>query len=109
MGVAVRAAEREKRKDEMAALARALEKGLRHVQAASAKELVAALPKELVAGADIDELVEIIGRYKASLYPTRVAIDVAACDRVADSLKLGGLIKEGVKAESVLDLSVAGG
>jgi len=109
MGVAVREGEREKRKDEMAALSRALARGLERVQSAPAKELIEALPKELVAGADMGELVEIVGRYKGSLYPTRVAIDVAACDRVADSLKLGGLVKPDVSAESVLDLTVAGG
>jgi NitT/TauT family transport system substrate-binding protein len=109
MGIVVRTAEREKRKDEMAALARALARGLERVHSAPAKELIDALPKELVAGADMAELTEIVARYRASLYPTGVAIDVAACDRVADSLKLGGLVKDGVKAESVLDLTIVGG
>ena len=68
---------------------------------------MAALPRELTAGADMSELVTVVDRYRRSLYPTRVAIDVAACDRVAESLKIVGLIKSNVKAESVLDLSVA--
>jgi NitT/TauT family transport system substrate-binding protein len=109
MGVAVRTAERDKRKDEMAALARALQKGLQRVQETSAKELIGALPKELVAGADLSELIEIVDRYKASLYPTKVAIDVASCERVADSLKLDGLVKPDLKTESMLDLGIAGG
>lgn len=106
MGVAVRAREREARKPEMAALARALARGLGRVQSAPAGELIAALPRELTAGADIDELVTIVDRYRRSLYPTQVAIDVAASDRVTESLKIGGLIKPDVKTESVLDLSV---
>jgi hypothetical protein len=36
------------------------------------------------------------------------AIDVAACERVADTLKFTGLIKPEIKAEQVLDLSIAG-
>jgi hypothetical protein len=36
------------------------------------------------------------------------AIDVAACERVVDTLKFTGLIKPEVKAEQVLDLSIAG-
>jgi NitT/TauT family transport system substrate-binding protein len=108
MGVAVRAPEREARKMEMAALARALERGLKRVQSAPASELIAALPRELIAGADMNELLTVVDRYRRSLYPTRVAINVEACDRVAQSLKITGLLKSNVKAESVLDLSVGG-
>ncbi len=108
MGVAVRAREREARKTEMAALARALERGLKRVQSAPASELIAALPRELTAGADMNELVTVVDRYRRSLYPTRVTINVEACDRVAESLKISGLLKSNVKAESVLDLSVGG-
>src|SRR5437870_2726545 len=108
MGVSVRGAEREKRKTEMAGLARALEKGLQRVQTAPVKEIIAALPRELIAGADVAELSSVIERYRGSLYPRHVAIDRAACDRVAESLKIGGLIKPDVKAEALLDLSVVG-
>jgi NitT/TauT family transport system substrate-binding protein len=108
MGVSVRAGEREKRKEEMAAMARALDKGLQRVQAAPIKEIVAALPRELIAGADVAELSAVIERYRGSLYPPHVTIDRAACDRVAESLKIGGLVKPEVKAETVLDLSVVG-
>ena len=108
MGVAVRASELDARRKEMAALSRALQHGLTRVQSAPASELVAALPRELTAGADMNELVTVVDRYRHSLYPTRVAIDVAACDRVAQSLKIGGLLKSNVNAESVLDLSISG-
>jgi len=108
MGVAVRTKEVDARKMQMAALARALQRGLKRVQSAPASELIAALPRELTAGADMNELVTVVDRYRHSLYPTRVAIDVAACDRVAQSLKIGGLLKSNVKAESILDLSVTG-
>jgi len=108
MGVAVRTNGVDARKMQMAALSRALQRGLKRVQSAPASELIAALPRELTAGADMNELVTVVDRYRHSLYPTRVAIDVAACDRVAQSLKIGGLLKSNVKAESILDLSVTG-
>ncbi|MBI1777947.1 MAG: ABC transporter substrate-binding protein [Proteobacteria bacterium] len=108
MGVSVRAGERDARKAEMAALSRALQKGLERVQAAPIAEIVAALPRELVLGADMEELRAVIDRYRASLYPTRVQIDAASCERVAESLKIGGLIGADVKADGVLDLSIAG-
>lgn len=106
MGVAVRTKERDRRKDEMAALARALARGLERTRSAPAGELIAALPKELVAGADLGELTAIVDRHRRSLYPDSVAIDAVSCERVADSLRLGGLIKSGVKAAGVLDLAI---
>jgi NitT/TauT family transport system substrate-binding protein len=108
MGVSVRTAEITARRDEMRALARALEKGLWRLQSVKPEEITAALPKQLVEGVDTAQLTEIFGRYRASLYPTVGAIDVAACDRVADTLKFTGLIKPEIKAEQVLDLSIAG-
>jgi NitT/TauT family transport system substrate-binding protein len=108
MGVSVRTAEIAARRDEMRALARALEKGLWRLQSVKPEEITAALPKQLVEGVDTAQLTEIFGRYRASLYPTVGAIDVAACERVADTLKFTGLIKPEIKAEQVLDLSIAG-
>jgi sulfonate transport system substrate-binding protein len=108
MGVSVRTAEITARRDEMRALARALEKGLWRLQSIKPEEITAALPKQLVEGVDTAQLTEIFGRYRASLYPTVGAIDVAACERVADTLKFTGLIKPEIKAEQVLDLSIAG-
>jgi NitT/TauT family transport system substrate-binding protein len=108
MGVSVRTAEITARRDEMRALVRALEKGLWRLHSVKPEEITAALPKQLVEGVDTAQLTEIFARYRASLYPTVGAIDIAACERVADTLKFTGLIKPEVKVEQVLDLSIAG-
>jgi NitT/TauT family transport system substrate-binding protein len=108
MGVSVRTAEIPARRDEMRALARALEKGLSRLQSVKPEEIMAALPKQLVAGVDTAQLTDIFARYRRSLYPTVGAVDVAACERVADTLKFVGLIEPELKAEHVLDLSIAG-
>src|SRR5262249_49220139 len=102
-----RTAEIPARRDEMRALARALEKGLARLQSIKPEEITAALPKQLVAGVDTAQLSDIFARYRASLYPTGGAIDVSACERVGDTLKFVGLIKPDMKAEQVLDLSIA--
>ncbi len=79
------------------------------VQSVEPEEITAALPKPLLAGVDAALLTEIFGRYRASLYPTIGAIDVAACQRVIDTLKFTGLIKPEIRAEQMLDLSIASG
>lgn len=109
MGVAVRTPEIARRKDEMAALAAALGDGLKTLAGLPTADLIAALPRELIAGADKDELVGAVDKYRQSLYPTSAAIDVAACNRVAESLKAGGLIKSDVDAAAILDLSLSQG
>jgi NitT/TauT family transport system substrate-binding protein len=108
MGISVRTAEIAARREEMKALTRALEKGLSRLQSIDPEEIMAALPKQLVTGANSAQLTDILARYRASLYPSSAAIDVAACERVADTLKFVGLIKPDVKAEQVLDRSIAG-
>ncbi len=107
MGVSVRTTELSARREEMRALARALEKGLSALQSVKPEEITAAMPKQLMAGVDTAQLTDIIARYRASLYPTTAALDVASCERVADTLKFAGLIKPEIKAEQVLDLSIA--
>jgi NitT/TauT family transport system substrate-binding protein len=107
MGVSARTAELSTRRDEMRALARALEKGLTALQSVKPEEITAAMPKQLMAGVDTGQLTDIITRYRASLYPPTAALDVASCERVADTLKFAGLIKPEVKAEQALDLSTA--
>jgi NitT/TauT family transport system substrate-binding protein len=107
MGVSVRTTELSARRDEMRALARALEKGLAALQSVKPEEITAAMPKQLMAGVDTGQLTDIIARYRASLFPTTAALDVGSCERVADTLKFAGLIKPDVKAEQVLDLSIA--
>jgi hypothetical protein len=59
------------------------------------------------AGLDVALTEEIIGRLRAGLYPVNTIIDVAACDRVADTLKFIGLIKPEINASQVLDLTIA--
>ncbi|HEU4345686.1 MAG TPA: ABC transporter substrate-binding protein [Candidatus Binatia bacterium] len=106
MGVAVRVEERERRRDEMARLARALEKGLRDTRTIPVKDAVGALPKELITGANRDRLAGILERYRRSLYPDNVKIDLAATNRVADAHKAAGLLPPSVDYKPLLDLSV---
>ena len=107
MGVAVRVEERERRRDQMARLARALEKGLRDTRTIPVEEAVAALPKELITGANRDRLATILGRYRQSLYPDSVKIDTAATTRVAEAHKTAGLLASSLDYKPLLDLSVA--
>ena len=86
-----------------------MEKGLARVQSVQPEEITAALPKALLAGVDTGLLTEIFGRYREALYPTIGAIDIAACQRVVDTLKFTGLIKPEIRAEQMLDLSIASG
>ena len=58
----------------------------------SGGDLIAALPKEMTTGLDTKEFGEIIARYRDSLYPEAVTIDLAAADRVAQTLIVGGLL-----------------
>jgi NitT/TauT family transport system substrate-binding protein len=109
MGMGVRTAEIASRRDEMRALVRALQKGLERTQTVKPEEITSALPKQLLTGLDTGLLTEIFGRYRTSLYPTSGAIDVAACERVIDTLKFTGLIKPEIRAEQMLDLSIASG
>jgi NitT/TauT family transport system substrate-binding protein len=108
MGISARVADIQARRDEMRAIVRALDRGLGRLQTIDPGEITAALPKQLVAGADTALLNDILARYRSSLYPTTGALEVAACERVADTLKFAGLVKPDLKAEQVLDLSIAG-
>jgi NitT/TauT family transport system substrate-binding protein len=109
MGVAVRSEERDQRLDEMRKLARALEKGLQRLQTMPPAEVIDALPAELVAGGDRARLEGIIGRYRSSLYPTSVRIDVPADERVAESQRVAGILRPEVDVKALLDLSVVEG
>jgi NitT/TauT family transport system substrate-binding protein len=108
MGVAVRLEEREKRRDEMARLARALAKGLRDTRTIAVKEAVAALPQELITGSNRDRLATILERYRRSLYTDNVKIDLAATNRVAEAHKAAGLLVPSVDYKALLDLSIVG-
>jgi NitT/TauT family transport system substrate-binding protein len=108
MGVAVREPERAQRQAEMTALARALQSALAATQTVSPDNLVTALPRETLIGADLGALRDILARYRGSLYPLGIALDRAAEDRVADSLKEAGLLKPDFDAGSLYDTSIAG-
>jgi len=109
MGVAVRGSERDQRRDEMTALARALQSALVATQAVTPDDLVKALPRETLIGADLGELRDILARYRGSLYPTAIAMDRAAEDRVAESLKEAGLLQPDFDASGLYDTAIAGG
>jgi NitT/TauT family transport system substrate-binding protein len=109
MGVAVRSKEMEQRKDEMQQLIRALADSLKALRTMNGSELIAALPKEMVTGLDTKEFGEIIARYRDSLYPETVNIDLAAADRVAQTLIVGGMIPAGTSISGLHDTSVVKG
>jgi NitT/TauT family transport system substrate-binding protein len=104
MGVAVRAKERDQRLPEMRRLAAALTKGLADTRTISPDEIVAALPKALVAGGDVEQLKKIIARYRLSLYPETVTIDVEAAERVVNAEEAADVLKsEKVNLRTLLD------
>lgn len=109
MGVAVRAAERERRLDEMRRLARALAAGLRDTRTLPIEEVVAALPRELVAGGDWGRLGVMLERYRASLYPEDVRINVTAAQRVETSQREAGVLTKEVDLAVLLDRAVLEG
>ena len=109
MGVAVRTKEIATRKDEMVRLGQALEDALKHLQAMTADQLVAALPREVVAGSDMKQLGEIIARHRGALYPVEVAIDLDASKRVAESLKTGGLLRPDADVSGLFDTTIVRG
>lgn len=108
MGVAVRTPEIPARREEMQKIARALGAALSTVQTLPPDDLLKALPRELTAGADAKEIVESLARHRASLYPTVVTIDLSASNRVADSLKVAGLLQNDVDPSKLFDTSIAG-
>lgn len=106
MGVAVRAEELAERTEEMRALGRALENGLRALQAAPLSSLVDALPDELIAGGDVARLEQILGRYRRSLYPDTVAIDYQAAARVEAAQRVAEIRTEEVDLDTLLALDI---
>jgi len=108
MGVAVRGVEIPQRQAEMRALARALAAALQAVQTLSPDDLVKSLPPEMTTGADTGEMRDTLAKYRGSLYPTTVKIDLAAAGRVAQSLKVAGLLKADADTSGLYDTSIAG-
>jgi NitT/TauT family transport system substrate-binding protein len=109
MGVAVRASEVEQRKDEMKALAKGLQNALVAVQKVTPDDLVKALPPEMTTGADLGQMRDILARYRGSLYPTTIAMDRSAEDRVAQSLAIAGLLPAGADTSGLYDTAFASG
>jgi NitT/TauT family transport system substrate-binding protein len=108
MGVAVRTKEFAQRRPQMVALAQALQDALGALHRMSGEAIVAAFPKEMTTGLDLKEFAEIIARYKESLYPDTVRIDLEAGKRVEQSLVVGGVLKPGASMAGLHDLSIAG-
>ena len=72
MGVSTRPAEAASRHDEMIALKRAIDKGLAEIQTATpGADVVRALPAPLLIGLDIGLMSDVLGRYRAALYPAQ--------------------------------------
>jgi sulfonate transport system substrate-binding protein len=111
MGVAVRAEERDQRRDEMRRLAAALKKGLADTRVnLTPDEIIAALPAALIAGGDMDQLKAIIGRYRESLYPENVMIDKAAAERVVEAHEAAEILAPGqVDIDVLMDTSILAG
>lgn len=108
MGVAVRGADIEQRTDQMRRMGRALAEGLRYTREADIREVVDALPDELVAGGNTKVLTQALDRYRASLYPSDVHIDKAASQRVVETQRLAGIDHTAVDLDALLNLSVLG-
>jgi NitT/TauT family transport system substrate-binding protein len=109
MGVAVRGKEVEQRRTEMTELAKGLAGGLIALRKMNPEEIAGILPKELTAGMDNRLLGEIVTRYRESLYPETVKIDLASARRVAESLQVGGLLQPGADVSKLHDTSIVGG
>lgn len=106
MGVAVRAEERDERLEEMRKLARALQAGLRLQRSAPIATIRESIPSELLAGGEGELFDQIIGQYRESLYPESVVIDVAACERVVNALRVSGALTDPVDLGVLLDTAV---
>ncbi|HSK39761.1 MAG TPA: ABC transporter substrate-binding protein [Arenibaculum sp.] len=109
MGIAVRAEEREERREQMGKLARALARGLNDTRTIPVDEVVAALPSELVAGGNRGQLVGILERHRMSLYPETPQIDRESAARVVGALNDAGLIGPDFALDRLLDTSVVDG
>ena len=108
MGVAVRAKELAQRRPEMVQLSQALGDALKALHTMSGDELVGALPREMTTGLDLKEFGGILGRYRDSLYPDVVNIDLDAARRVANSLIVGGLLKPDANISGLHDTTIVG-
>jgi NitT/TauT family transport system substrate-binding protein len=109
MGVAVRGKEIEQRKADMVQLTKALTDALKALRTMSGEQLIGSLPKEMTTGLDTKEFGDILVRYRDSLYPEDVTIDLEAARRVAQSLTVGGLLKPEANISGLHDTTIVGG
>ena len=110
MGVAVRASERDERLPEMRKLAAALAAGLAGTRTLPPDDIIASLPPALIAGSDVGQLTQIVERYRLSLYPEQVTIEVEAARRVVQAQELAGLLEPGrVDLSTLLDTAALEG
>jgi len=109
MGVSVRAREMETRRAEMQALARGLDDALKAMPQMPPDQMIKAFPRELFAGSDVKQFEDVLARYKGSLYPDSVKIDLPAAERVAATLKVAGLLAADKDVRGLHDTTVVGG
>ncbi len=110
MGVAVRSTERDQRLPEMRRMIQALANGLADTRAMPPDDIIAALPEALLAGSDVAQLKQIIERYRLSLYPEGVNIDLDAVRRVVRAQEIAGLLKPGAAdLNTLLDMAAVEG
>jgi NitT/TauT family transport system substrate-binding protein len=109
MGVSVRTKEMEARRTEMQALARGLDDALKAMPKMPPNQMIKAFPRELFAGSDVKQFEDVLARYKGSLYPDSVKIDLPAAKRVADTLKTAGLVPANADVSGLHDTTVVGG
>jgi NitT/TauT family transport system substrate-binding protein len=109
MGVSVRAGEIDARRAEMLQIARGLDDALKAIPRMKPEDMVAALPKELLAGANVADLSDVLRKYATSLYPDKVAIDLSSSRRVADTLRIAGLVKADADVSGLHDTTIVVG
>ena len=110
MGVSVRASERDERLPEMRRLAAALAAGLADTRTLPPGDIIAALPPALIAGGDVGQLTQIVERYRLSLYPEQVTIELDAARRVVQAQELAGLLEPGrIDMSALLDTAALEG
>ena len=109
MGVSVRAKEMDARRAEMQALASGLDQALKALPQMPASQMIRAFPQELFAGSSTAQFEDVLARYKGALYPQSVKIDLPAVHRVADTLKVAGLVPENADVSKLHDTTIVGG
>jgi NitT/TauT family transport system substrate-binding protein len=106
MGISVRRAEADGRREEMLALGRAMNAALQALQQVPPDTAIRTLPPALIAGLDVALLSDVLLRYRADMYPPTARIDTDACKRAFDTLVSVGLVDADLDWRKTLDLSI---